>query len=129
MNSATPQKTTYAYDGRDNLTSVTDALSRQLTNAFDALNRPTETVEGANTSLSRATLTSYDPLGNVTEVTTAAGTADKVTTFTFYDTLNRDGSGRRRRHARGHDDDQHLRFPGQSSIAVHERPVIPCCMK
>ena len=79
---ATPPKITgYAYDGVGNIITETDALSRQTTHTYNALNQRTVTKYADSTT----TRTSYDGNGNKTSETDALG---RITTYS-YDKLNR----------------------------------------
>ena len=95
---AVGQTTTYAYDGNNNVTSVTDPLSRVTINYYDALNRLSSITDPANGSttftydakdhlksvkdpkLSVATTYTYNGLGDLTQ---QASPDTGTTSFTY----------------------------------------------
>ncbi len=78
---APKQTTTYAYDPRNNMTSMTDPAGNAWSWTFDALNRQASAADPDSGN----TLRTYDDVGNLTSTTDARG----IVLNYVYDVLNR----------------------------------------
>jgi len=79
------QKTSFTYDGMQNLTSTTDANSNEWQTAFDALNRASTVTD----PLTHTAAPTYDNLDNITAQTDFLGYSTSFTFDGFHDPISK----------------------------------------